>query len=1348
MALVPRVMESTISDNTEPGHGFRGWHYAAAQGSLAESGTPEEICLDSGCSSTLIDKAFLQRHLPKVETYTRDNCPLTVRGIGDRKHVIDQYVHIHVFIRGIFQNQIVLLKFPIEANITEDLRANMLIGTDVLGPHQILLDIFNAKAIARTCQNATIPLRIRAKPHHTTPRPVYNKQRVIIPPFSQARLPIKVNKQVPEDRDSTFTPDYKHITLYNHVVDANFSFVHAINLSDKPVVIPRKVRLGTISDLDEVNAYMAHEDAAEIARVDQTNVLRIKPARAIGQAKPQDIEMKLPNGVTIYGNDPVAVKLAEVVNRYPEVWENPGGFANVPENEWMRVPLIDDWQSKIKAMRLGRVYSLGPVERQLVDEMFDKLHQQGRMQWASNHSPSGYPVFVAWRTQYKDGNAVKKGRVVVDIRNLNKITVPDIYPTPSQSDILAALANKRYISVVDAVSFFYQWRIHPDDRNRLTVVSHRGQETFNVAIMGYMNSAAYVQRQLDNKLRDLHEFVRAYIDDIIIFSDTLDDHLDHLDRLFSRLKELNIHLAPTKAYIGFPSVVMLGIRVDSLGLTTPEEKLRAIANLKFPYTLKQLETYLGFTGWMRQYIPRYAQVSEPLQERKHIMSQTGPNAGKARKQFAKIARNNSPSPAEYEAYRNIQCAFKNPTMLIHADKTRRLFIDLDAAKSDTGFGAIIYHVEGELDYLDGKTKMIPPTRARIQPILFLSRLLNRYEKNYWPTELEVACLVWVLKKVRHLIEAAEKPTIIWTDHAATISIAKQSSMSTTSTDKLNLRLIQAAQYIQQFKLELYHKPGKTNIVPDALSRLPADTEEPPSVPILDSFQGYAFTAVLVQMSSTFKEQLKEGYSKDTKWQRILEDIRKNKSCKLPYEEDNGLLYSLSKSPISPSAYVKRLCIPHSLTSHVFRMAHDSSGHPGFLRTMANLDGLAIPRVSRLLRRYIDACPQCDRLATRRHKPYGNMQPILSPPVPFHTIAIDFILALPESTEGFNAIMPATCKFTKRLLFIPGKKTYSAEDWAILLLNALLQADWGLPKVIISDRDRKFLSRMWKAIFKALDVELVFSTAYYPQTDGSSERTVQTAEIALRYAIDILETPGLWPSILPRLQAQLNAAPSATTGRSAHELSYGMKLNAPVDLVTKALRDNSEEGAQDFSLRLEAMEAINLAQMAMKRQYDRKHKFQEFNVGDDVMLRLHKGYSIPDAERLGAKFGPQYAGPIKVLERIGNLAYRLEIPSHWRIHPVISVAHLEPKKKDPFQRPMPTNPGPVHMEGDTEDLQSWEIEKLLNKRTRTRKGKKIVQYQVRWLGWGPEWDQWYDLDKLDNAKELVEEYEHLHDKKMK
>jgi Reverse transcriptase (RNA-dependent DNA polymerase) len=279
------------------------------------------------------------------------------------------------------------------------------------------------------------------------------------------------------------------------------------------------------------------------------------------------------------------------------------------------------------------------------------------MEGAKNHSPSGYPVFVAWRTVYEDGKPDRKGRVVVDIRDLNKISVPDIYPTPIQSDILA---GKKYITVVDAMPFFYQWRVHPEDRNRLTVVSHRGQEVFNVAVMDYMNSVAYVQSQLNNKLRDFRAFARAYVDDIIIFSNSLEDHLIRLDEVLGRLNGLNIHLSPGKAFISFHSVTFLGVRVDSLGLTT------AIANLKSPQTLQQLETYLGLTGW-----------------------------------------------------------------------------------------------------------------------------------------------------------------------TATIGIAKQTSLSTTSTDKLNLRLIQAALYVQQFHLELYHKPGKTNVVPDALSRLPSsDAEQAPDIPIL------------------------------------------------------------------------------------------------------------------------------------------------------------------------------------------------------------------------------------------------------------------------------------------------------------------------------------------------------------------------------------------------------------------------------------------------------------------------------------------------------------------------------------
>jgi RNase H-like domain found in reverse transcriptase len=184
--------------------------------------------------------------------------------------------------------------------------------------------------------------------------------------------------------------------------------------------------------------------------------------------------------------------------------------------------------------------------------------------------------------------------------------------------------------------------------------------------------------------------------------------------------------------------------------------------------------------------------------------------------------------------------------------------------------------------------------------MFLSRLLNRYEKNYWPTELEVACLVWVLKKIRHLVEAAEEPPVVWTDHAATVSIAKQTSMSTTATDRLNLRLIQAAQYIQQFRLKLHYKPGKANTVPDALSRLPSDTEPPPETPILDALHiysddaKYAFTAALVELTPEFKASIVNGYTSDSKWKSLREDLRSKTTAKLPYEESDELLYSISQ----------------------------------------------------------------------------------------------------------------------------------------------------------------------------------------------------------------------------------------------------------------------------------------------------------------------------------------------------------------------------------------------------------------------------------------------------------------------
>lgn len=168
-----------------------------------------------------------------------------------------------------------------------------------------------------------------------------------------------------------------------------------------------------------------------------------------------------------------------------------------------------------------------------MDTTFDELHSLGRISWTKTSTPFSYPCFVVWKTL---PSGERKGRVVVDIRGLNNLTIPDAYPLPLQSDIIFAVRDCSFITIIDCVSFYYQWRVHPNDRHKLTVVSHRGQECFNVAVMG-KNSPSYVQRQIDRILRPYCHCARAYVDDIVIFSRTLGSCKTSASNLWSFKKQ-------------------------------------------------------------------------------------------------------------------------------------------------------------------------------------------------------------------------------------------------------------------------------------------------------------------------------------------------------------------------------------------------------------------------------------------------------------------------------------------------------------------------------------------------------------------------------------------------------------------------------------------------------------------------------------------------------------------------------------------------------------------------------------------------------------------------------------------
>src|SRR5277367_4270291 len=186
--------------------------------------------------------------------------------------------------------------------------------------------------------------------------------------------------------------------------------------------------------------------------------------------------------------------------------------------------------------RAPRIYPLGIEDKRVVDKTFDKLHEQGRMSWSTTSTPFSYPVFVVWRTL---PSGERKGRAVVDIRGLNQVTRTDVYPLPLQSDVIAVAQGCKYITVVDCASFFYQWRVHPSDRHKLTVISHRGQEHFNVCVMGFKNSPAYVQRCIDILLQD-DPWAHAYIDDVVIASHTLEEHTQHLRTVFRLFSSVGI----------------------------------------------------------------------------------------------------------------------------------------------------------------------------------------------------------------------------------------------------------------------------------------------------------------------------------------------------------------------------------------------------------------------------------------------------------------------------------------------------------------------------------------------------------------------------------------------------------------------------------------------------------------------------------------------------------------------------------------------------------------------------------------------------------------------------------------
>ena len=223
-------------------------------------------------------------------------------------------------------------------------------------------------------------------------------------------------------------------------------------------------------------------------------------------------------------------------------------------------------------------------------------------------SPAASPVFVV----YIKG----KPRVVVDLRKVNARLRPDAYPLPKQDDILGALGGAGIFTSLDITKSFFQQRILESDQWKTAFVTpHRGQEVLTVSTMGLANSPGFFQHRMEDLLRRyLWDYVLVYIDDVVIFSRTPDEHIDHLEKILSALEESSISLSPAKYHFAYPSIKLLGHEVSRLGIATAADKVEAIRRKAFPENLHQLETGLGLFGYYRKYVLFFSAIAEPLQK--------------------------------------------------------------------------------------------------------------------------------------------------------------------------------------------------------------------------------------------------------------------------------------------------------------------------------------------------------------------------------------------------------------------------------------------------------------------------------------------------------------------------------------------------------------------------------------------------------------------------------------------------------------------------------------------------------------------------------------------------------------
>lgn len=818
-----------------------------------------------------------------------------------------------------------------------------------------------------------------------------------------------------------------------------------------------------------------------------------------------------------------------------------------------------------------------------------------------SHSPFASNVVLVRKS---DG----KLRMCVDFRQLNKRTVRDSYALPRIEEILDILAGSKYFTVLDMKSGYHQVEVLEEHKCRTAfTVGPLGFWEFNRLPFGLNNAPATYQRLMEQCLGDLNMKICAiYLDDLIIFSNSLEEHLQRLDMVLKRLKECNLKLNPKKCKLLQTEVKYVGHIVSEQGVQADPEKIDKIKNWPTPNNAEEVRKFTSFAGYYRRFVKDFSKIAKPLTE---LHPNTTVKGGKK----VKTVKPFKWEKEQQKSFDQLKKHLSSPPVLGYANYDSPFELHTDA--SSNGLGAVLYQKQN----------------GHMRVISYASRGLKRSEKNYPAAKLEFLALKWAVSEKLHDYLYGAKFTVVTDNNPLTYVLSK------AKLDATGHRWLSA---LAPYDFNIVYRPGKLNTDADILSRypglnepelkeIPADTIKvvcgattAPSleavhmpVNVVDATEFPGEPMAQKDIREIRKQQFNDEFLGF--WVRAVRDRKKPFKSELHAREDFSMLRQFESLKLVRGVLYRQvqteegkknqLVLPACFIEEVLTGLHNDMGHPSKDRTLSLVrDRFFWPGMTTDTESWIKNCGRCIRIKSKT----DVRAPLVSitSTYPLELVCLDY-LTLEPSKGNISNVLVITDHFTRFAVAIP-TRNQTAKTTADVLYNEFI-VKYGIPTRLHSDQGANFESELIKQLCDLMGIKKSRTTPYHASGNGMTERFNRT----LISMIGTLEPEKKknWKQFIPSLVHAYNCIRHESTGYSPYSLLFGREPKLPVDMAFGIKNERGEDKSYNeyvIDLREKITHAFtkvhknaDLSREEQKRNYDIRAKAAKLIAGDRVLVKV-------------------------------------------------------------------------------------------------------------------------------------------------